>query len=637
MIRAMTKNITLLLFALCLGLVQPSYCQEIPANDSFTVRFDYGGIDSLTFPNKQDIQRIHDHLDQFSRENPAFFVDRIYFTMHAIPEAVNKLRYENASNRITNAMNYDVRINAGFGQDFRKLDNTLDVIFEYAQRKSVSFIMDKLKKVDDVRYWNPTQDGFFLTEQGALIYLPKNSAVLPASFPAGSKIELLISEGTGPQQLISNGMHTTTDKGAFSPVYVNRFYARFDGKIIQPKRADSWLIIMPGEAMAASYRATPDTLAHFTADQNLSKFWTQSVQEPIILSGLLHLIENGDTSNLHKLREIMDGNPKAFSELTKQQFNDVITRQVRDIEALTTSYSSVFSDAGLPSFVKIYSLAKDLFSQYNRPYSKENEIIGRVLDKTTSITPHRLAVDQALYKLARKSLKITLDDLKSNHKELYKACKEVYSNEELEEKLTIFYESALIYRSINLLQKQGLLEGWQVMANYPKFMRGKADILGDEGLGLLMGWHNLFVPHEIYMNTASNRRDNQDSPRNLRERPMYAHVLNNGWNGLGRPIERKENPTLSVDFPCADYGKVFFYAKENGAVIIPRSFATYHTFTRSLDVSTEGHIIAFFMANSRPVLSITPAEFYNETWANFDFTPLPPRTMYTELTKLGKP
>ena len=218
----------------------------------------------------------------------------------------------------------------------------------------------------------------------------------------------------------------------------------------------------------------PDTLAHFTADQNLSKFWTQSVQEPIILSGLLHLIENGDTSNLHNLRDIMDGNPKAFSELTKQQFNDVITRQVRDIEALTTSYSSVFSDAGLPSFAKIYSLAKDLFSQYNRPYSKENEIIGRVLDKTTSITPHPLAVDQALYELARKSLKVTLDDLKSNHKELYKACKEVYSNEELEEKLTIFYESALIYRSINLLQKQGLLEGWQVMANYPKFMRGKA-------------------------------------------------------------------------------------------------------------------------------------------------------------------
>ena len=119
-----------------------------------------------------------------------------------------------------------------------------------------------------------------------------------------------------------------------SPVYVNRFYARFDGKIIQPKRADSWLIIMPGEAMAASYRATPDTLAHFTADQNLSKFWTQSVQEPIILSGLLHLIENGDTSNLHKLRDIMDGNPKAFSELTKQQFNDVITRQVRDTSPL---------------------------------------------------------------------------------------------------------------------------------------------------------------------------------------------------------------------------------------------------------------------------------------------------------------
>ena len=64
-----------------------------------------------------------------------FSVDRIYFTMHAIPEAINKLRYENASNRITNAMNYDVRINAGFGQDFRKLDNTLDVIFEYAQKE----------------------------------------------------------------------------------------------------------------------------------------------------------------------------------------------------------------------------------------------------------------------------------------------------------------------------------------------------------------------------------------------------------------------------------------------------------------------------------------------------------------------
>ena len=107
MIRAMTKNITLLFFSFCLGLVQQSYCQDIPANDSFTIRFDYGGVDSLTFPNKQDIQRIHDHLDQFSRENPAFFVDRMYFTMHAIPEAVNKLRYENASNRITNAINYD--------------------------------------------------------------------------------------------------------------------------------------------------------------------------------------------------------------------------------------------------------------------------------------------------------------------------------------------------------------------------------------------------------------------------------------------------------------------------------------------------------------------------------------------------
>ena len=633
----MTKNITLLLLSLCLGLVQQSFGQEIPTNDTFTVRFDYGGLDSLTFPNKQDIQQIHNHLDQFSRENPAFFVNRIFFTMHAIPEAINKLRYENASNRITNAINYDVRINAGFGQDFRKLDNTLDVVFEYAPRESISYIMDRLKQVDDVRYWNPTQDGFFLTEQGALIYLPKNSAVLPPGFTAGSNIELLISEGIEPQQLISNGMHTTTDQGAFSPVYVNRFYALFDGRVIQPKNADSWLILMPGEAMAASYRAKPDTLSHFTADQNISKFWIQSVRDPIILSGMLHLIENGDTSNLHNLREIMDGDSKAFSELTKQQFNDVITSQVRDIEALTANFSSVFSDAGLPSFTKVYSLAKELFSQYNRPYSKENEIIGRVLDKTTSIAPYPLAVDQGLYELARKSLEVSLGELKSNHKELYKACKEVYSNEELEEKLTTLYESALIYRSINLLQKQGLFEGWQVMANYPKFMRGKADILGDEGLGVLMGWHNLFFPQEIYMNTASNRRDNQDSPRNLRERPMYAHVLNNGWNGLGRPIERKENPTLSVDFPCADYGKVFFYAKESGAVIIPRSFSTYHSFTRSLDISTEGHIIAFFMANSRPVLSITAADFYNETWANFDFTPLPPRTMYTELTKLGKP
>ena len=633
----MTKNIKLLLFSLCIGWVQQSFGQDIPANDSFTIRFDYGGLDSLTFPNKQDIQRIHNHLDQFSRENPAYFVDRIYFTMHAIPEAVNKLRYENASNRITNAINYDVRINAGFGQDFRKLDNTLDVVFEYAPRESISYIMDKLKRVDDIRYWNPTEDGLFLTEQGALIYLPKNSAILPPGFTAGSKIELLISEGVEPQQLISNGMHTTTDQGAFSPVYVNRFYARFDGNVVQPKRADSWLIIMPGEAMAASYRATPDTLAHFTADQNVSKFWTQSFQNPIILSGLLHLIENGDTSNLHQLRDIMDGDSKAFSELTEQQLNDVITRQVRDIEALESSYSSIFSDAGLPSFTKVYSLAKELFSQYNRPYSKENEIIGRVLDKTTSITPHALAVDHALYELARKSIEVSLDELKSNHKELYKACKEVYSNEELEEKLATLYESALIYRSINLLQKQGLFEGWQVMAKYPKFMRGKADIIGDEGLGLLMGWHNLFFPQEIYMNTASNRRDNQDSPRSLRERPMYAHALNNGWNGLGRPIERKENPTLLVDFPCADYGKVFFYAKESGAVIIPRSFNTYHSLTRSLDVSTEGHIIAFFMANSRPVLSITAADFYNETWANFDFTPLPPRTMYTELAKLGKP
>tara|TARA_Y100000385_G_scaffold269613_1_gene307812 strand:+ start:239 stop:2140 length:1902 start_codon:yes stop_codon:yes gene_type:complete len=633
----MIKNTTLLIFSLCIGLVQQAFGQDIPTNDSFTIRFDYGGLDSLTFPNKQDIQRIHNHLDQFAREHPAFFIDRIYFTMHAIPEAVNKLRYENASNRITNAINYDVRINAGFGQDFRKLDNTLDVVFEYAPRESISYIMDKLKQVNDVRYWNPTEDGFFLTEQGAIIYLQKNSAVLPPGFTAGSKIELLISEGIEPQQLISNGMHTTTDQGAFSPVYVNRFYARFDGKFVQPKRADAWLIIMPGEAMAASYRATPDTLTHFTADQNVSKFWTQSVKDPIILSGLLHLIENGDTSNLHNLRDIMDGDPKAFSELTKQQFNDVITSHIRDIEALLSSYSSVFSDAGLPSFAKVYNLAKDLFSQYTRPYSKENEIIGRVLNKTTSIVSHPLAVDQGLYELARKSLEVSLDELKSNHKELYKACKEVYRNEELEKKLTTLYESALIYRSINLLQKQGLFEGWQVMANYPKFMRGKADILGDEGLGLLMGWHNLFFPQEIYMNTASNRRDNQDSPRNLRERPMYAHVLNNGWNGLGRPIERKENPTLSVDFPCADYGKVFFYAKESGAVIIPRSFTTYHSFTRSLDVSTEGHIIAFFMANSRPVLSITAADFYNETWANFDFTPLPPRTMYTELTKLGKP
>ncbi|MGB0457456.1 MAG: hypothetical protein ACPGGH_03935 [Chitinophagales bacterium] len=633
----MTKNITCFLFSLCLGLVYPSYSQEVPANDSFTIRFDYGGLDSLTFPNRYDIQIIHDHLDQFSRKNPAFFVDRIYFTMHAIPEAVNKLRYENASNRITNAINYDVRINAGFGQDFRKLDNTLDVVFEYAPRESVSYILDKLKQVDDVRYWNPTKDGLFLTEQGALIYLPKNSADLPPNFTAGSKIELLISEGTGPQHLISNGMHTTTSNGAFSPVYVNRFYARFDGKVVEPKQANSWLIIMPGEAMAASYRAKPDTLFHFTADQNVSPFWTQSTEGPIILSGLLHLIESGDTSNLHHLREIMDADPKAFDELTRQQFNDVISNQIRDIETLTSTYISLFSDAGLPNFSKVYSLAKDLFSPYKRPYSKENEMINRVLAKTSNLASHSLAVDHALYEVARKSLKISQDDLKSNHKELYKACTSIYSNEELEEKLTTFYESALIYRSINLLQKQGLFEGWQVMAAYPKFMKGKADILGNEGLGLLLGWHNLFFPQEIYMNTASNRRDNQDSPRNLTERPMYAHTLNNGWNGLGKPIERKENPTLSVDFPCAEYGKVFFYARESGAVIIPRGFSTYHTFTRSLDVSTEGQIIAFFMANSRPVLSITDADFYNETWANFDFTPLPPRTMYSEIAKLGKP
>ena len=633
----MTKKITLLLLALCLGLIQRSYCQEIPANDSFTVRFDHGGVDSLTFPNSQDIQGIHDHLVQFSRENPAFFVDRIYFTMHAIPEAVNKLRYENASNLITDAINYDVRINAGFGQDFRKLDNTLDVVFEYAPRESVSYIMDKLKQVDDVRYWNPAQDGFFLTEQGALIYLPKNSAVLPSNFQAGNKIELLISEGVEPQQIISNGMHTTTDEGAFSPVYVNRFYARFDGKIIQPKHTDSWLIIMPGDPMATSFRATPDTLAHFTANQNVSKFWTQSVSEPIILSGLLHLIENGDTSNLHNLREIMEADPKAFNELTKQQLNDVISSQIKDIETLRSAYTSVFSDAGLPNFMKVYGLAKDLFNQYNRPYSKENEIIGRVLSKKTGIIPHPLAVDYALYTLAKKSLRVTLGDLKSSHKELYKACKEVYTEEELEIKLTSFYEAALIYRSIDLIKKQGLSEKWQVVTKYPNFMRGKADILGKEGLEVLLGWHTLFFPHESYMNTASNRRDNQESLRNMRERPMYAHVLSNGWNAVGKPIKRKENPTLSVDFPCADYGKVFFYAKESGAVIIPRSIATYHSFTRSLDASTEGHIIAFFMANSRPVISITAADFYNETWANFDFTPLPPLTMYTEITKLGKP
>ena len=62
-------------------------------------------------------------------------------------------------------------------------------------------------------------------------------------------------------------------------VYVNRFYARFDGKVVEPKQANSWLIIMPGEAMAASYRAKPDTLFHFTADQNVSPFWTQSTED----------------------------------------------------------------------------------------------------------------------------------------------------------------------------------------------------------------------------------------------------------------------------------------------------------------------------------------------------------------------
>ena len=59
----MTKNITCFLFSLCLGLVYPSYSQEVPANDSFTIRFDYGGLDSLTFPNRHDIRIIHDHLD----------------------------------------------------------------------------------------------------------------------------------------------------------------------------------------------------------------------------------------------------------------------------------------------------------------------------------------------------------------------------------------------------------------------------------------------------------------------------------------------------------------------------------------------------------------------------------------------
>ena len=81
--------------------------------------------------------------------------------------------------------------------------------------------------------------------------------------------------------------------------------------------------------------------------------------------------------------------------------------------------------------------------------------------------------------------------------------------------------------------------------------------------------------------------------------PMRSITDGTDW----KTIERKENPTLSVDFPCADYGKVFL-CKENGAVL--SGAATYHTFTRSLDVSTEGHIIAFFMANSRPFHRLHP-------------------------------
>ena len=628
-------RLSLTFLLICVSVIR-LWSQEIPANDSFTIRFDHRVMDSLTAPNTQDIQTIKSHIDQLKSRRQDIYVQRVYFTMHAIPEAVSKLRYENASNRIKNILSYDIKINAGFGEDFRQLDNTLDVIFEYAQREPISEFLKSLKQIDEVKYWNPSEDGLFLTQQGALVYLPKNSANLPAQFSDSDRIELRFSEGVGPQQLISNGMHTTTLDGAFSPVYANKFYALYEGEIIQPNSPDLWMILMPGEEMKASFRATADTLNHFIANQNSSKFWKESGQDPIILSGLLHLIENGDTSKIHALKEVIKLNPKAFDENSKQRIEALLNLHVKDIQELHTSFNSAFAEAGYPNFSKLYASVQELFAPYDRPYSKENEIIYQALKNQDNLSPHELLVNRALFEIVKKSLQLSLEDLKEKHKNLHRQCLEIYDEIQLEQVIYELQDAALIYRSIDFLKKQELFEAWKVLAAYPNFMRGKEHILGKDGLGRLIGWHNLFYPQEVYMRNPMNRRDNQESIRNLTERPMYACPLQNGWNAIGKTIPRVENPTLAVEFQCAEYGKLFFYAPKSGAVIIPRKIGQSHYFSNSLDASTEGYMIAFYMANSRAVMSITPAEFRHDIWSDFDFNLLSSKAMYTEIAKLKK-
>ena len=626
-------RLSLTILLICVSTIT-LWSQEIPANDSFNVRFDHRVMDSLTAPNNQDLQIIKNHLSQLQSSRQDIYVHRIYFTMHAIPEAVSKLRYENASNRIKKILKYDVKINAGFGEDVRQFDNTLDVVFEYAQREPISKFLKNLKQIDETKYWKPSEDGLFLTQQGALVYLPKNSAKLPSKFGAGDMVELRFTEGNGPQHLIGNAMHTMTSDGTFSPVYVNKFYALFDGEIIQPKSPDLWIIIMPGEEMQASFRAKADTLTNYTADQNSSKFWKESAQDPIILSGLLHLIENGDTSKIHALKEIIDLNPKAFDEISKQRFEALLDLHVKDIQELQASFTSAFADAGYPSFYKIYGIAQELFSSYNRPYSKENQIIYQALKNQDDLILHEQLVNRALFEIAKKSLQLSLESLKEKHKDLYKQCLEIYDEIQLEQVIHEMQEEALIYRSIDFLVKQELFEAWQVLAAYPNFMRSKEHILGKDGLGRLLGWHNLFYPHEIYMRSPINRRDNQESIRNLTERPMYACRLQNGWNAIGKTMPRVENPTLVVEFQCAEYGQLFFYAPESGAIIIPREIGRSHFFSNSLDSGTEGYMIAFYMANSRAVMSVTPAEFRHDIWSDFDFKPLSSNAMYTKIAEL---
>ena len=89
-----------------------------------------------------------------------------------------------------------------------------------------------------------------------------------------------------------------------------------------------------------------------------------------------------------------------------------------------------------------------------------------------------------------------------------------------------------------------------------------------------------------------------------------------------------------MEFQCAEYGQLFFYAPESGAIIIPREIGRSHFFSNSLDSGTEGYMIAFYMANSRAVMSVTPAEFRHDIWSDFDFKPLSSNAMYTKIAEL---